>query len=177
MRNSNIIVRRDPFREFDAMVQRAFGPTLGTTVSATRELSGFSPAAESFREGDDAVVRLELPGVTVDDVTLEVVEGKLVVAGERRDERSEETEGRSVREFRYGTFSRAFRLPSRVAAQDVTADFDAGILTVRVAGAYAAPTGQRITINAVSKVSQPVADVEPHAEVEAHTDAETSSES
>ena len=163
MRNTNIIVRRDPFREFDTMVQRAFGPTLGNTVPATREPSGFSPAAESFRDGDDAVVRLELPGVSVDNVNLEIAEGRLMITGERRDDRTEEAQGRSVREFRYGAFSRAFRLPSRVAADDVTANFDAGILTVRVSGAYAAPTGQKITINVGSKVAEPQVPVEVEA--------------
>ena len=58
---------------------------------------GFTPAAEIVRDGEDAVVKLELPGVNVaDDVTVEVDRGRLVVRGERRDERTEEQSGRRL---------------------------------------------------------------------------------
>ena len=61
--------------------------------------TGFSPAAEIAKDGDDAVVRVELPGVDVEkDVNVEVDKGQLVIRGERRDERSEgRTGGRSAR--------------------------------------------------------------------------------
>jgi HSP20 family molecular chaperone IbpA len=51
------------------------------------------------------VVRLELPGVDVaKDVNVELDRGRLVIHGERRDERSEEKDGRTLREVRYGSF-------------------------------------------------------------------------
>ena len=135
---------RDPFREFDGLVRAAFGPT----APARAELSGFSPAVESRRDGDDAVIRFELPGVDVDnDVTIEVKGRVLVVAGERRDEREAEAEGKSLSEFRYGSFRRTFRLGPQVGADAVTASYDAGVLTVRVAGAFAETEGQRIAIS------------------------------
>jgi HSP20 family molecular chaperone IbpA len=53
--------------------------------------NGFSPVAEIDKDGEDAVVRLELPGVDVaKDVNVEVDRGQLVILGERRDERAEE---------------------------------------------------------------------------------------
>ena len=141
MRNSLIV--RDPFRDFDRLVTRAFGPAAFEGPG-----TGFSPAAESYRDGDDAVVRLELPGVEVGkDVTVEVVDGRLVISGERRDERAEDTAGRRVREFRYGSFRRSFRLAQQVTAEQVSASYDAGVLTVRVAGAYAKADGQKIEIS------------------------------
>ena len=70
MSNLTLWRSRDPFAEFDSIVRRTFGP-----VSTT-----FVPAAEIERDGDDAVVRLELPGLDVaKDVTVEVDRGRLVV--------------------------------------------------------------------------------------------------
>ncbi|GII31151.1 Hsp20/alpha crystallin family protein [Planotetraspora mira] len=141
--------RRDPFADFDRVARRAFGPYFApaTPLSTTRP-TGFTPAAEVTRDGDDAVVRVELPGIDVDkDVAVEVDRGRLVVRGERRDERSEERDGRTLREVRYGSFRRSFALPAHVTADAVTASYDAGVLSVRVAGAHAGAEPRRITVS------------------------------
>ena len=109
--------------------------------------NGFSPAAEVVKDGDDAVVRLELPGVDIaKDVNVEVDKGQLVIRGERRDEHSEEKDGRTLSEVRYGSFRRSFKLPAHVASDAITASYDAGVLTVRVAGAHKGAGAQRIAI-------------------------------
>src|SRR4051794_23057499 len=97
--------RRDPF---DALVRSAFGPSAAWPAV---EPSGFTPAAEVIRDGADAEVRLELPGLDLaKDVTVEVDRGRLVVRGERRDERTDSDESdrsrRVFREVRYGSFRR-----------------------------------------------------------------------
>jgi len=123
----------DPFtalsrmdRDFDTLVRRTW-----PTQSASR--AGFVPAVEIHREGEDVLVVLELPGVDVaQDVTIEVDRGKLVISGERRDTRSEDTDTVLVRELRYGSFRREFALPGGVSAEQVDAAYEAGLLTVRV---------------------------------------------
>jgi HSP20 family protein len=108
---------------------------------------GFSPAAEIAKDGDDAVVRVELPGVDVEkDVNVEVDKGQLVIRGERRDERSEEKDGRTLSEVRYGSFRRSFKLPAHVTSDAISASYEAGVLTVRVAGAHKGAEAQRIAI-------------------------------
>jgi HSP20 family protein len=135
MSTLSLWTRRDPFAEFDALFR------------AAREPRGFVPAAEVERDGDDAVVRLELPGLAAErDVTVEIDGGRLVVRGERRDERTEERDGRSLREVRYGSFRRTFGLPAHVTAEAVTASYDAGVLTVRIAGAHAGSGAHRIPV-------------------------------
>jgi HSP20 family protein len=131
--------RRDPFADFDKLVSSTFGP----------QATGFVPAAETSKDGEDAVVRVELPGLDVEkDVTVEVQNDQLVIRGERRDERTEDKDGRNLREVRYGSFRRSFRLPTHVSAEAISASYDAGVLTVRVAGAYAGRAAQRIAISA-----------------------------
>jgi HSP20 family molecular chaperone IbpA len=145
--------RRDPFAELDTLVRTAFGPPAGRSGTAP---AAFSPAAELDRDGDDAIVRLELPGVDVDDVTVEVDDGQLTVRGERRDERSDNTAGGRLHEVRYGAFRRSFDLPAHVGDDAVTATYDAGVLTVRVAGAYAGVQARRIPVTATAPAIESV---------------------
>jgi len=144
--------RHGPFAEFDTLVRQAFGSgRTGWFDDANRPLT-FVPAAEVHRDGDDAVVALELPGIDAEkDVTVEVDHDRLVVRGERRSERVRDASGESaasVREIRYGSFRREFGLPAHVADDAVNASYDAGILRIRVAGAYATTQPRRITVTA-----------------------------
>ncbi len=141
-----LLTRRDPFAEFDTLIRRAF-PT--RPVTALGRTTAFAPAAEVFRDGEDAIVRLELPGLDLDrDVTVELDRGRLVIRGERRDERADEADGRHLREMRYGAFRRSFTLPEHVTAEALTAGYDAGVLTVRIAGAYAGTEPRKIVVTA-----------------------------
>lgn len=144
---SNVALRVRPAWDLDRWVRDFFGPAAANDGFGGTAAPGFSPAAEIARDGDDATVRVDLPGVDVDkDVTVEVDNGQLVIHGERRDERSEEKDGRTLREMRYGSFRRSFRLPQHVTGDAISASYDAGVLTVRVAGAYAGAQPQRIAI-------------------------------
>jgi HSP20 family protein len=129
-----------PFAELDAFLR-----PYATDVART----GFTPAADIARDGEDALVSVELPGLDPEkDVTVEVDGGALVIRGERRDERDAEENGRRLREVRYGSFRRTFALPAYVTGADLTATYDKGVLTVRVAGAYRGATAHRVPVTA-----------------------------
>jgi HSP20 family molecular chaperone IbpA len=146
---SNLALWSRPAWDTDRWVRDFFGPAAATDWFKPAA-AGFHPAAEITKDGDDAVVRVELPGVDVDnDVNVELDRGQLVIRGERRDEHSgddPETDGRTLREVRYGSFRRSFKVPGHVTGDAVSASYDAGVLTVRVAGAYAGTQAQRIAI-------------------------------
>src|SRR5688572_16338179 len=101
------ISRWDPFtalarfdREFDELVRRGWGGS-----PATR--AGFVPPVEMHMRGGDVVIRLELPGIDVNnDVDVSVDKGRLIIRGERRDEHNEQGAQFLVRELRYGSFRR-----------------------------------------------------------------------
>ncbi|HZE16868.1 MAG TPA: Hsp20/alpha crystallin family protein [Mycobacterium sp.] len=142
---SNLTLWSRPAWDVDRWMREFFGPAAASDWF--KPVTGFNPPAEIARDGDDAVVRLELPGVDVDkDVNVELVDGRLVIHGERRDEHAEERDGRILREVRYGSFRRSFQLPAHITSEAVSASYDAGVLTVRVAGAYAGTQAQRIAI-------------------------------
>ncbi|WP_374023327.1 Hsp20/alpha crystallin family protein [Mycobacterium sp. HNNTM2301] len=143
---SNVALWSRPAWNTDRWLRDFFGPAAAADWYKPAT-SGFHPAAEIVKDGDDAVVRVELPGVDVEkDVNVEVDRGRLVIRGERRDEHAEEQDGRTLREVRYGSFRRSFQLPAHVTGDAITASYDAGVLTVRVAGAYAGNQAQRIEI-------------------------------
>ena len=144
---SNLTLWSRPAWDVDRWMRDFFGPAAATDW-AKPVAGGFNPAAEIVKDGEDAVVRLELPGVDVDnDVNVEVEHGRLVIHGERRDEHAGEKDGRTLREVRYGSFRRSFQLPAHLTGEAVSASYDAGVLTVRVAGAYAGTQAQRIEIS------------------------------
>jgi HSP20 family protein len=88
---------------------------------------------EERRDGDDFVVRFEIPGIDPDhDVELTVLDGILHIRA-RREERSErDEEGGYHSEFRYGSFVRNVALPPGVAEDDIRATYKDGILEVRI---------------------------------------------
>ncbi|KUI35898.1 heat-shock protein Hsp20 [Mycobacterium sp. IS-1590] len=140
---STLALRTRPTWDLDRWVRDFFGPATADGWAT----GAFTPAAEIVREGDDALVRVELPGLDVEkDVNVEVDRGYLVIHGERRDERSEDKDGRTLREVRYGSFRRSFKLPGHVTGEDITAGYDAGVLTVRITGAHKGREAQRIAI-------------------------------
>lgn len=149
---SNVTLWTRPAWDVDRWMRDFFGPDRDEVANGVFG-NGFSPAAEVVKDGDDAVVRLELPGLSKEavekDVNVEVEHGRLVIHGERRDERSSEDPAqgvRLVREIRYGSFRRSFRLPAHVTGDAISASYDAGVLTVRVAGAYQNSEARRIAI-------------------------------
>lgn len=130
--------------DFDSLVRRAFG------TGGTGQTRVFVPAADIVRDGTDVVVTLELPGVDVEnDVDVEVSDGRLLITGRRTEERSDDSNGVLVRETRSGEFRRQFSLPEHVTADQVEADYDRGLLKIRVrdvAKAKAEP--RKITVRA-----------------------------
>jgi HSP20 family protein len=123
------LMRWDPFTalarlddEFDEVVRRTFG-------AANYQ---FVPPVEMATDGGDVLITLEVPGVDVSDIDIEVAEGRLTVSGERKD-RWEDSRGKVlVRELRYGAFRRTFQLPEGVTYEQIEADADKGLLRIRV---------------------------------------------
>jgi HSP20 family protein len=148
---SNLALRSRPAWGTDRWLREFFGPA-ATADWYKPATSGFNPAAEIVKDGDDAVVRLELPGVDVEnDVNVEVDKGRLVIHGEHRDQHADEKDGRTLREIRYGSFRRSFQLPAHVTGEAIAASYDAGVLTVRVTGAYKDPAGAQAQKIAITK--------------------------
>ncbi len=116
-----MLMRTDPFRELDRLTDAMFG-------TATR------PAAmpmDAYREGDAFVVHLDLPGVDADSIDLTVEQNVLTIHAERKRSYDEGAE-RIVSERTYGMFSRQLFLGETLDVENLSADYDAGVLTIRL---------------------------------------------
>jgi HSP20 family protein len=81
---------------------------------------------------DHLVLRGDLPGLTEDDVSIEIKDNVLTVSGERRAESEEKSEGYHRIERAFGSFSRSLSLPQGIDPEQVDAKFDNGVLEVRI---------------------------------------------
>jgi HSP20 family protein len=91
-----------------------------------------SPAVDIHEDDKQYRIRVELPGVSPDDVQLEVSEGVLSLRGEKRVERDEEKERVRYTERYHGSFHRTFRLPDDANPDSVEARFADGVLTIQI---------------------------------------------
>ncbi len=120
-----------PWREFDQFsrqLNRAFGDAF-----ADVEGSRWLPAVNVEETKDELVLTAELPGMTQDDVDIELENNVLTIRGEKEETREENGERKyHVWERRYGSFQRSFSLPRTVTADDISATFDNGVLHVHM---------------------------------------------
>ena len=108
--------------------------------------AGWSPAIDVIQEDEDLVVRAELPGAKPEDVDITVHNGVLTISGKLEEEREEERSGYLVRERRSGSFRRSLQLPQDVDEDQIKANFENGVLEVKIPGAAAIQEPKRIQI-------------------------------
>jgi HSP20 family protein len=106
------------------------------------------PSTDVFAKGGNLVIRVSLSGVYPEDVEITLSNDVLTVFGERRSELEDaEEETFYVRERYYGAFRRSWTLPAGVSEDDISADFENGLLEITVrGGAEAPPEPRRIEI-------------------------------
>lgn len=92
----------------------------------------WTPDVEMFRRDNAIVVRADVPGMTKNDVTVEVTDGQVVLRGERKQEKEEKKEGFYRAERTYGAFLRTLPLPEGVKVDEAKATIKDGVLEVIV---------------------------------------------
>jgi HSP20 family protein len=132
------IIRWEPARELHSLQQemnRLFGtffdsPAQGGNGGALRR---WIPAMDLVEEKDHYVLRADLPGLSEEDVKVELEDNVLTLSGERKSEHEERQEGGAYRvERASGSFSRSLTLPEGTDPEGIQASFDKGVLEVRV---------------------------------------------
>ena len=122
------IVRWEPVR-----MDRLFNSLLDAPAAGNRAtLRRFIPAMDLVETPDHYVLKADLPGVSEDDIKLEVQDNVLTVSGERKSESKDERDGFVRVERASGSFRRSLTLPKGVDAEGVTAAFDKGVLEIRI---------------------------------------------
>ncbi|MGW4725565.1 Hsp20/alpha crystallin family protein [Streptomyces sp. S1] len=120
-----MLMRTDPFRELDRLTQQM----LGTTGTWSR------PSAvpmDAYREGDSYVIVMDLPGVSTDAIDIDVERNMLTVKAERRPVARADDAQMELSERPLGVFSRQLVLADTLDTEKITADYEAGVLTLRI---------------------------------------------
>ena len=90
----------------------------------------WAPQVEIFERDNELVVRADLPGMTKDDVSVDIDDRSIVIRGERQTEHEENDKGYYRSERSYGNFYRQIPLPSGVDAEEANAEFRNGVLEI-----------------------------------------------
>jgi HSP20 family protein len=128
------LVRWEPVRELNALqgeMNRLFSSFFDEGGS-TGERRRWAPAVDLLERDDSLVLKADLPGMSEDDVHIEVRDNVLTVAGERKAEHEANENGYYRVERSFGQFSRSLQLPDGVDADRIAASFDNGVLEVTI---------------------------------------------
>ena len=130
------IVRWEPLREFGTLqneMNRIFNTVFDSPAPANGgTLRRWMPPMDLVETEDHFVLRADLPGMSEADIQIEFEDGTLTVSGERKTEHETKDEGYYRVERAFGSFTRSLTLPKGIDAEAVTANFDRGVLEVRV---------------------------------------------
>ena len=124
-----------PFREISELqdsFEQLFREITGMKRGNGIQTSEFSPACEISEDEEQYTMKFDLPGVTKDQVQVDLENDRLTVRAERREEKKQEDRRRYLSEISYGSYIRSFMMPGPVDEKKVEAGFNNGVLTVTV---------------------------------------------
>ena len=145
-----VLTRWDPFRELSALQNRMSRLFEEQQYGSGREESltagAFVPPVDIYEDEHSIQLKLEVPGIDQKNLDVKVENNVLTVSGERKFEKEEKEENFRRVERRYGSFTRSFTLPNTVNPEDVSADYNDGVLKIRL-GKRAEARPKQIKVN------------------------------
>jgi HSP20 family protein len=127
------LARWEPIRNFTHLheqINRLLTDPFPTPGGDESSLATWSPAVDIYEEGDNLVLKADLPDVQEKELDIRVESNTLTISGERKFEKKVAQENYLRIERSYGSFSRSFSLPNTVNADAIKADYKNGTLTV-----------------------------------------------
>ena len=133
-----VVTRWDPFRELATLQNRvnSIFQDYGRGQDELTTTTSFVPAVDVYEDEHKVTLKLEIPGVSQEDVDIRLENNTLTVRGERKfekEEKEEKEENFHRIERRYGSFARSFTLPSTLDSENVQANFENGVLKIELA--------------------------------------------
>jgi HSP20 family protein len=129
-----VLTRFEPFREFATLqdrINRVFRDSYaGGDRDEALTTSSFAPAVDVYEDEHKVVLKIEVPGIEEKDIDVRVENNTLTVHGERKIEKEEKEENYRRVERQYGSFTRTFTLPPTVDTENVSANYDKGVLNI-----------------------------------------------
>ena len=131
-----VLTRWEPFREFSPMQDRlnrlfreSYNPERPEEALTTTSLA---PPVDIYEDEHNITLKIEVPGIDEKDIDVRIEGNTLTVHGERKLEKEEKEENFRRVERHYGSFTRSFTLPGSVDPGQVSADYDKGVLKIKL---------------------------------------------
>ena len=131
-----VLTRWDPFREFSTLqdrMNRLVRDSFGEGREEALTTTSFAPPVDVYEDEHNVTLKIEVPGIEEKDIDVRIENNTLTVHGERKFEKEEKEENYRRVERQYGSFTRTFSLPSTVNHDNVQADYDKGVLKIKLA--------------------------------------------
>ena len=129
-----VLTRWSPYRELNALqsrMNRLFEAQYGGREESLTS-GAFVPPVDVYEDEQSIQLKLEVPGVDEKDLGIKIENNTLTVTGERKLEKEEKEENFHRIERRYGSFFRAFTVPTSVDTENVKASYSAGVLKLEL---------------------------------------------
>lgn len=117
----------------------------GISPWSSTERGMWAPEIETYQKGDQLVIKADLPGLSKNDLSIDVTDNAVTIQGERKAEHKDEREGYYRSERSYGSFCRVIPLPTGAITEQAKANFRDGVLEITMP-APPASKGRRIEI-------------------------------
>jgi HSP20 family protein len=130
------IIKYDPFREMRSLqdeVNRLFASSFSRGDDNELARGAWSPQVDIFENQNEIVLEAELPGMKAEDVNISIENNVLTLHGERKFEKKAEGDNFHRVERSYGSFTRSFTLPPTVSSENANAEFENGVLRLKLA--------------------------------------------
>ena len=128
-----VLTRWEPFREFATLqdrMNRLFRESFNEGRDESLTTSSFAPAVDVYEDEHNVTLKFEVPGIDEKDIDVRIENNTLTVHGERKFEKEEKEENYRRVERQYGSFTRTFTLPQTVDTNNVSANYDKGVLKI-----------------------------------------------
>ena len=132
-----ILTRWDPFRELSTIQERMNRLLRGSYSPEGPEealtTTSFAPPVDIYEDEHCITLKMEVPGIDEKDIDVRLENNTLTVHGERKIEKEEKEENFRRVERQYGNFTRSFTVPNSVNPEQVSADYEKGVLKIKLA--------------------------------------------
>src|SRR5438270_5468391 len=132
-----LLTRWDPLRDLATLqnrlnrfVRQSYSPE-GPEEALTT--TSFAPPVDIYEDEHNITLKMEVSGIDEKDIDVHIESNTLTVRGERKFEKEEKEENFRRVERQYGSFTRSFTLPNSVETENVQANYDKGVLEIRLA--------------------------------------------
>jgi HSP20 family protein len=131
-----LLTRWDPFREFVTLqdrMNRLLRERGSDGQDEALTSTSFAPPVDVYEDEHNVTLKIEVPGIDEKDIDVRIENNTLTIHGERKFEKEEKEENYRRVERQYGSFTRTFTLPNTIDQESVQANYDKGVLNVKLA--------------------------------------------